>query len=35
MAGKEILLVAEVLVGYAVEFRVYPVCQRFLKLCAL
>lgn len=33
MAGKESLLVGEVLMDHAMEFRVYPVCQRYLKLC--
>ena len=31
MSGKEIL--GEVLVGLAIEFAVYGVCQRFIKLC--
>lgn len=31
MSGREIL--GEVLVGHTIEFAVYGVCQRFMKLC--
>ena len=33
MTGKKILLVGEVLVHHVIEFAVYCVRQRFLKLC--
>lgn len=32
MAGREIVLVGEVLVGHAMEFRVKFVYQRFLNI---